>query len=213
MGEGKGTAVADIAPTDAGFSSLGCGVWSRSRMPAATPGQPFGDGSFLVGDEVAPGRYRNPGVSGYLECTWRRLSGCGGEPGDILGEGWSGSGAPLGVVDDLPPSIVDIEPTDAGFYSYGCGGWTSDFAPLATPGEPFGAGAYLVVLEVAPGRYRSDTLGYCLWERLSGFGGRPGDVVQSVGIKGADAWPLVVAISPDDAGFRSWGCGEWTPVP
>ena len=121
--------------------------------------------------------------------------------------------APLGVVDDLPPSIVDIEPTDAGFYSYGCGGWTSDFAPLATPGEPFGAGAYLVGPEVAPGRYRSDSLGYCLWERLSGFGGRPGDVVQSVGIKGADAWPLVVAISPDDAGFRSWGCGEWTPVP
>lgn len=117
------------------------------------------------------------------------------------------------MVGDIPPLIVDIAPTDTGFYSWGCGEWTSGAASLAAPGEPFGAGAYLVGPEVAPGRYRSDSLGYCFWERLGGFGGRPGDVVQSVGIEGADAWPLVVAISLDDAGFRIWDCGEWTPVP
>ena len=211
MGEGEGAAVADIAPADAGFSSYGCGVWSRDRVPAATPGQPFGDGAFLVGDEVAPGRYRNPGASGYLDCTWRRLSGFGGAPGDILGEGWSGSYAPLGAVDDLPPSIVDIEPADTGFYSYGCGDWTSDFAPLATPGEPFGAGAFLVGAEVAPGRYRAESPRSCLWERLGGFGGRPGDIVRSARIGDEDGLPVVVTVSPDDAGFRSRDCGVWTP--
>ena len=186
MGEGAGTAVADIASTDAGFSSLGCGVWSRSRMPAATPGQPFGDGSFLVGDEVAPGRYRNPGVSGYLECTWRRLSGFGGEPGDILGKAGPGP-EPRSEWWTTFRRASSTSSRRMRGSTVTAAGWTSDFAPLATPGEPLGAGAYLVGPEVTPGRYRSDSLGYCLWERLSGFGGRPGDVVQSVGIKGADA--------------------------
>ena len=210
MGEGEGTVVADIAPTDAGFSSHGCGVWSRSHAPAAEPGQPFGDGSFLVGAEVAPGRYRNPGVIGYRDCIWRRLGGFGGAPGDILGEGWSGSYAPLGVADDIPPSIVDIEPTDTGFYSYGCGDWTSDSTPLAMPGQPFGEGAYLVGAEVAPGRYRADSP-HCLWERLGGFGGRPGDIVRSARIGNEGGLPVVVRISPGDVGFQSWNCGVWAP--
>jgi len=62
-------------------------------------------------------------------------------------------------------------------------------------GEDIAAGTY-----VAPG---SDG---CAWARLSGFAGRPDDIVAS----GTGAGPQEVTIRASDAGFDSTGCGGWT---
>ena len=43
--------------------------WDR---PLATPGQPFGNGDFLVGYEVAPGVYQ-AGATKVVDCTWTRV--------------------------------------------------------------------------------------------------------------------------------------------
>ena len=49
--------VVDIAPTDTVFISGGCGTW-EPWAPVVQPGQAFGDGTYVVGAEIAPGLYR-----------------------------------------------------------------------------------------------------------------------------------------------------------
>ena len=79
---------------------------------------------FLVGAEVAPGRYRSTSLEPY--CAWARLSGFSGNLHDkIDGQSWiigqpidSATGQPL---DSL---AVEVAPGDAGFSSDGCGQWT-----------------------------------------------------------------------------------------
>ena len=113
----------DIAPTDAGFTSRGCGTWSPDLTPKVTPGQPFGDGTYLVGAEIAPGRYY--ASSPTTSCYWTRLGSFDGDMNfgydlsdDILGYGRL--------------AIVDILQTDVGFRSSGCGNW-SGANPLRFP--------------------------------------------------------------------------------
>ena len=197
---GQGS-VADIAPEDAGFSSEGCGMWSDVLTPIATPGEPFSDGIYLVGIDIAPGRYRTVGSS--ESCRWYRVASFGGMKG----------------VDYVPPpgsrreSIVDIAATDAGFETSGCGTWTSDLTPTVTPGQPFGDGTYLVGPEVAPGRYFAYSPSeHCSWYRTDDFG-----MVGpwNWGIEFNWEWNVptaiaIVDITASDAGFISEGCGTWT---
>ena len=70
----------------------------------------FGDGTWLVGDDIQPGRYRV--VPGGL-CYWARLSGLSGALTEIL-------------ANDLPggPTYVEILPTDTAFTSRGCAMWS-----------------------------------------------------------------------------------------
>ena len=70
------------------------------------PGQPFGDGTFLVGSEIAPGRYRSE-----APCDWERLSGFGGPQDDVIEFAFRSD-------------TVAIAPTDIGFHSGYCGTWT-----------------------------------------------------------------------------------------
>ena len=199
-------AVVDIAPADAGFRSEGCGVWSSDLAPRASPGQPFGEGTFLVGPEVAPGRYRAESPTAL--CRWQRWKRFGGWPysqydygdfdelvGGLAGVLWHD--VPLGQ------AIVDIAPSDAGFHSEGCGVWTNDLSPPPAPARSFGDGTLRVGVDIAPGRYRSLSPHECEWARLSAFGGSSGDVIAA----GAVA---IVDIAPSDAGFHGAGCGVWT---
>ena len=206
----RATGFVDIAPGDAGFWSSGCGPWSADLTPRVMPGESFDDGTYLVGHEIPPGRYRaSPGDS---KCYWGRLSG-------------------FGMADYLPVSIggatftiADIAATDLAFRSNNCGTWSSDLTPLVTPGEPFGGGTFLVGPEVAPGRYRasfeqeqgfgSSVLGFCQWQRLSGFGGRTRGGASA--IESGEVWmdqETIVEIAPTDIGFYSINCGTWTPAP
>ena len=214
IGEFPGAAptIADVSPETAGFHSGGCGVWSADLTPIVTPGQSFGDGAFLVGSEIAPGRYRSASQG---SCMWERRSGFGGSTfhagfrvgGDLLGDstydGWLPQGA---------QTIVDIAPNDTGFLSDGCGTWTTDLSPIVAPGEPFGDGAFLVGPEIAPGLYRTDSGRSCTWVRLTGFGGQEADVAaRSPGrqpdVVVADLNAAIVKIEETDAGFLSGNCG------
>jgi hypothetical protein len=100
---GVGPRVVTIAATDAGFVSDDCGTWSSdlSKLPG-----PIGDGVWLVGSDVEPGRYLSDGGT---SCVWQRLSGFGGTSDESLEVGFSDS--------------VEIRPSDRGLNSSNCGAW------------------------------------------------------------------------------------------
>jgi hypothetical protein len=105
----NGQAVVDIAATDGLFESKRCGRWQQFNETTARPPESIGDGTWAVGIQVTPGRYRNTGGTG---CYWARLSNFGEEMGSILAnDNVSGQ------------TIVDVAPTDVGFNSNRCGTW------------------------------------------------------------------------------------------
>ncbi len=103
---GVGPRVVTIAPTDVGFVSDDCGTWSSDL--SALPG-PVGDGVWIVGTDVAPGRYSSDGGA---SCVWQRLAGFGGSSEESLQVGLE--------------AVVDILPTDRGFSSSNCGTWAHE---------------------------------------------------------------------------------------
>ena len=64
--------------------------------------------------ELSPGRYQ---ASLWDGCHWIRLGGFSGGDGDRLESERSGA------YDDNPPPVVDILPSDVGFFSDRCGTW------------------------------------------------------------------------------------------
>jgi hypothetical protein len=105
-----GRTIVTIQPTDKAFKSQGCGGW----MPAPSIGTPkisFGEGTWAVGVDIAPGTYRASGESG---CYWQRVSGFGGTTDQIIANDFATGSA-----------VVTIEPTDKGFGSRRCGDWTA----------------------------------------------------------------------------------------
>lgn len=71
----------------------------------------FSDGTYRVGPNIAAGTYQ--GVTTSDGCYWERLRGFGGTLDDVIAN-YFGRG----------PTIVTIAPTDVGFRSSNCGGWT-----------------------------------------------------------------------------------------
>lgn len=55
-----GQAVVEIRPTDAAFNSQRCGRWELYAPPTA-PLDSFGDGDWIVGEQIQPGRYPRRG--------------------------------------------------------------------------------------------------------------------------------------------------------
>ena len=98
--------IVTILATDAGFTSGGCNRWMPIADALTTPS---GDGTWVVGNEFAPGTYSAPGSD---FCSWKRLSGFSGDFDDIITID-VGSGR----------QVVTIEETDVGFTSSGCGQW------------------------------------------------------------------------------------------
>ncbi len=108
----NGPAVVTIAASDKGFSSTRCGEWSAD-LSAITkaPTDPFpGEGTFIVGTDIAPGSWRAEGGS---TCYWQRMSAFTGTFTDLVAN------------DNVTtPVTVTIAPTDKGFKSTRCGTWT-----------------------------------------------------------------------------------------
>lgn len=101
-----------IKPGDLAFESDDCGTWSQNLIPPSSgPNQPFGDGQWLVTEEVAAGTRRNSDSSGG--CYWERLSGFGGNISDIIANSFS-----------MAIQTVQVSAGDAGFTSDDCGTWT-----------------------------------------------------------------------------------------
>jgi hypothetical protein len=83
--------------------------------PAPTAAPTFGDGIWVVGEDIQPGTYRSDVPAGEL-CYWERLSGFGG---DILEDVITND-----LVEGPQQAIVEIQESDAGFNSDDCGTWT-----------------------------------------------------------------------------------------
>ena len=91
----------------AGFQSVGCGRW-RPIDEITEPVEDITDGTWIVGQEIEPGTYLSTS-----RCPWFRLSGFNDEPNEVIARNDFAEGK----------STVTIESTDAGFMSFGCGGW------------------------------------------------------------------------------------------
>lgn len=106
-----GPTIVTIAPTDKGFNSVRCATWTQDLSPiTSNPNAAFGDGTFLVNKDIAPGRWRS---TGGTSCYWARLNGFGGVLDNIIAnENEKGS------------AIVEISGGDIGFTSTKCGTWT-----------------------------------------------------------------------------------------
>jgi len=103
--------VVTIEPTDAGFNSSSCSTWTTDLSPVTpSPTTPFSAGTFIVGTDIAAGKWSAPGGSG---CYWERLSGFSGELKHILANDF-GATSP----------VVEIAGSDRGFSSSGCGTWS-----------------------------------------------------------------------------------------
>jgi hypothetical protein len=102
-------AIVDIAPTDGAFESERCGRWVLYAAPA-TASDTFDDGSWVVNEQIVPGRYRSDGSG---SCYWQRATDfSGGVDSIIANDNVDGS------------TVVDIKATDVAFTSNRCGTWT-----------------------------------------------------------------------------------------
>jgi hypothetical protein len=161
-------------------------------QPAPAPG--FGDGTFLVGTDIAPGLYRTDGSRG---CSWERRSDLTGDYDAMLAM-------------DFPDgqAYVELLPTDVAFSSDGCGRWTPATAggPDVSPG--FDDGTYLVGSDLQPGTYRATGGRSCSWERLSDLTGDY-DAMLAMDFPDGQAY---VELLPTDVAFSVEGCGTWSRV-
>ena len=72
----------------------------------------------------------------------------------------------------------------------------------------FGDGTFVVGTDIQPGTYRSANGQGCYWERESGFSGSLADIIANDFVNA----PTIVTIAPSDQGFKSDGCGAWSPA-
>ncbi len=120
-GVGTDGSVIGAVYADGAFIPLGAGGRSRLRpmaeVPAVEAGN-FGDGIWLVGDEMAPGNYRatidSEGIFDF--CDYSRLADLSGtDNGEIAEYHESGEGEQV---------LVTIEEGDFAFETNGCGHWS-----------------------------------------------------------------------------------------
>lgn len=101
--------VVTIEESDKGFKSSRCGTWTQDLSQITTSKTSFGDGIFIVGTDIEPGKYKNAGSDG---CYYSRLSGFSGSLGNIISN-----------ENTSDVAIVTIALTDKGFKSSRCGTW------------------------------------------------------------------------------------------
>ena len=113
--QGRPTIV-EIAASDRGFKTEGCGKWYRSDVKITDERQTFGDGAFLVGLDIEPGLYRSEAPWG---CYWERLSG-------LSRHAYRGRlyGLDSELIAASRNTVVEIAAEDVAFISHKCLRWT-----------------------------------------------------------------------------------------
>ena len=167
----------------------------------ATPTPPptafnFGTGKKLVPSEVPAGTYRTRTAA--AACYWERLSGLGGTIGEILANGNTDA-----------PEVVTVLAADKAFNSSRCAPWTVDLSAITkSPTDPFGAGTYIVGVDIAAGTWRSSGGSSCYWQRMRGFTGTFSEIIANEN----STVSTIIAIGASDKGFSSTRCGTWTKI-
>lgn len=165
-----------------------------------------------TGDGAAPaGLWRTSGNAAGDQCRWARIAGDGTTIVSGPAFTWSG------------PQYVQVSPTDAKFDTWGCQPWIQIpgiYAARYFPDSPnvstFGAGAFFVGYDIAPGTYRSAGADMsaptpaCAWWRLSSFSGKPDDWIEYRYTYVPE--DQVVSVAPGDFGFASSGCAPWIKI-
>ena len=159
--------------------------------------QTFDDGTWVVGEDIKPGTYRNPDPS--PNCYWERVRNVSGGLDSSIANG-IGTGGPI---------VVEILRKDAGFTSQGCGEWTSDLSRVSPNKSRITDGMWIMGADVADETYRSSSFGDCYWERMRDFQHGPTSILAS-GVPHGDS--AIVEVKGSDAGFTSQGCGTWMKV-
>ena len=106
----SGPTVVTILPTDKGFETSRCADWTNRLTRITKSKTRFGEGTYIVGLDIAPGTYRSRGGDG---CYWARLRNFTGTlSGIIANDNVSGS------------AVVTISRSDKGFTSSRCATWS-----------------------------------------------------------------------------------------
>ncbi len=144
-------------------------VLGTGTAPPRPPLTIFGEGHYLVGLLIAPGRYHaNPNG----QCMWWRTS-------RYPWQSWDDDVIALDTTWYDPGHwIVDILPSDAEFNSeQGCGWWDQWPGPKPAAGT-IPHGVWEVNRHIQPGRYQTESRAGCRWERLRHFQWTPGGVIE-----------------------------------
>jgi hypothetical protein len=172
-----------------------------SPTPSAPPTTPpsqsasitIPDGRHEVGVDIEAGTYRLRAPATF--CSFQRLRSFGGTSEDF-------------IIDAIVPgyAVVTIKPTDLGFSSVDCGGWSSDLSAVTASKRAIdGDGIYIVGTDILPGTWRSTGGKDCYWARLRGFTGVNEELLANDIVNVA----TTVTILPGDVGFETNRCGSW----
>ena len=167
--------------------------------PPPGPETSFRSGTWIVNEDIAPGRYYTNPRSG---CYWERLSGLGGTLSDVIANEFIGF--------DSGQEIVDIASSDRAFDTDAdCGRW--DMTPEAGPASgTIRPGRWLVGRQIQPGDYETHASSGCYWERLRSFTGETSRSVIANDFVGGGG-RIIVSIRSSDAGFYTDDdCGTWS---
>ena len=201
----KGQTYVTIKPTDVAFETNGCTdfvLQTADELSAVQGVEEFGPGTYLVGHEIQPGRYKAEVTSGSFGCSWSRLSDTDGELSSVIA---------ISVIQE-GQTYVTIKPTDVAFETSGCTDFvlhTNDSSKSDIGLTEFGPGTYLVQSEIQPGRYKAevapDSFG-CSWSRLSETDGELSSVIAIDVILEGQTY---VTIEESDFAFETSGCTNW----
>ena len=162
----------------------------------------FGPGTYLVGSDIRPGRYKAGVASGSFGCSWSRLNDTDGELSSIIAISLITEGQ----------TYVTVKATDVAFETSGCTEFalhTKDSSQAETGLTEFGPGTYLVRSEIQVGRYKAEVASGsfgCSWSRLSETDGELSSVIAIALVTEGQTY---VTIKESDYAFETSGCTDF----
>jgi hypothetical protein len=172
---------------------------SLPQLAHAAPKTSFGNGTYTVGKQIAPGIYRSKStITGSGLCYWS-ISTSGSNGNDIL----QNDNSPGGVITLNLQSGQDIENSCGNFVK------SSLTAKRGTPKTTFGNGVWLVGIDIAPGSYGvvKDVLGGHCYLAISTAGSNNADIIANNNY--TRGMPSVSLAAGQE--FYNHGCGTFKP--
>jgi hypothetical protein len=106
------TRLAQLDRREKDLDAREAGIVKSEKVEKVAAAATFGEGTYLVGEDIKPGTYRTSGPTDD-NCYWARRSGTSGSFSELIT-----NGNPAG------PTTVTIKSSDAAFETSGCGDWT-----------------------------------------------------------------------------------------